>query len=932
MTPEQLRRAQEIFDAAVGLEPADRAAFLDGVSGGERELRAVVERLLAAHDSGDRTIADVIANAAREWTSSGDMPREVGPYRLLSELGRGGMGTVWLAERADDAYHAYVAIKLVRGGFADPELARRFRAERQVLADLVHPNIARLLDGGDAPDGTPYLVMEFIDGEPITTYARKHELGVRERLDLFLHVCDAVQHAHASLIVHRDIKPANILVGSDGVPRLVDFGIAKPLTESADETSAIERRLTPSYASPEQIRGERVTTATDVFSLGVLLYELLTGEHPFAGDAQTNAEVQRRVLEDEVRPPSSAVARRDPRAARALAGDIDVIVGRAMHKDPGQRYGSTDQLVADIRRHIAGTPILAVPPSVGYRLRKFVRRNRVAVAAAIVALLGASGFTAFHVARVTRERDVAEAEREKSERVATFMVDLFQWVDPEASRGDEVTARELLHAAAEQLDTALLDEPDVRATLLRNIADVYINIGLVDEARPLIEDVIATLRSAGAPPSLDLTRAYYLRARADGTTDHWRDLLAVADSAGPVALQYSLLAQGAVAGDMAEAGDVDEAIRIMLDVIERSRDHAPIYSDGLSEAEQQMGMLLSERTRWRDAEPFLQSALERRRGELGDDEPRTLRSMYDLAIVLWGLARYDEAAELMRERLVHARRIAGDNLNPVARTLWRLATYTRHLGNLDEAESLALEALEIFRTTAPSRLYQGLTLLELGEVLAEQGRLEEAETALRDALPIIDSVYGTDHQTSARMRGALAALLRDRGQLDESESLLREALAINERDTGSESFPFAGHSVMLARTLLRGDRVAESDSINEAALATLRALLPADHDLIAGALETRAEIELRHNDAAAAEADAREALRIRTVVMPDNRAALARSRNALGAALLASGRAREAEEVLTRAHRDLLDVRGPDHPATVFSARLLADARTASAM
>src|SRR5690606_2789205 len=178
----------------------------------------------------------------------------------------------------------YVAIKLVRGGFADPELARRFRAERQVLADLVHPNIARLLDGGDAPDGTPYLVMEFIDGEPITTYARKHELGVRERLDLFLHVCDAVQHAHASLIVHRDIKPANILVGSDGVPRLVDFGIAKPLTESADETSAIERRLTPSYASPEQIRGERVTTATDVFSLGVLLYELLTGEHPFAGD------------------------------------------------------------------------------------------------------------------------------------------------------------------------------------------------------------------------------------------------------------------------------------------------------------------------------------------------------------------------------------------------------------------------------------------------------------------------------------------------------------------------------------------------------------------------------------------------------------------------------------------------------------------------
>ncbi|HVS02414.1 MAG TPA: serine/threonine-protein kinase, partial [Thermoanaerobaculia bacterium] len=447
--PGRARRAYEIFAAALELKPAERGAFVDGACGGDPALRGEVDRLLAAAEDPPPDGAGALGDraphllAALEEELSAAPPagtgQRIGPYRLVEVLGRGGMGVVWLAERDDGAFSKRVALKIVPDWEASDDLPRRLRAERQILAGLEHPNIARLLDGGVTAEGVPYLVMEHVEGEPIDAYCEGRDLGVRDRLALVLAVCDAVAAAHRRLVVHRDLKPGNILVTAEGGVKLLDFGIAKLLDEGGDggPTRTGLHPLTPQFAAPEQLTGGPITTATDVWGLGALLYRLLAGRSPHAAQGTTTQAVMRAICEEDPRPPSRAA--RQPQLARHLAGDLDAIALRALRREPAERYASVEALADDLRRHLRGLPVAARPPSLAYRARKLARRRPGAVAAAALAL----GAIVVVVLGLLQQARLAERERLRAEAVTAFFTGVLRQADPDEARGGEITLRQL---------------------------------------------------------------------------------------------------------------------------------------------------------------------------------------------------------------------------------------------------------------------------------------------------------------------------------------------------------------------------------------------------------------------------------------------------------------------------------------------------------
>jgi len=514
---ERWRRVKELFAAALEVSPEEREALLARASAEDAPLASEAASLLRAHEDGGLFLEDVVAFESREIIAeeSGTswVGRRIGPYEIVRPLGRGGMGFVFLARRADSEYRGDVAIKLIRGALPSEEILRRFRAERQTLANLSHPSIARLLDGGRTDDGLPYLVLEHVDGEPIDAYCESRRLPIEETLRLFRLVCDAVEHAHRHLVVHRDLKPANIFVTPDGGVKLLDFGIAKLLPGAGQEETSIltrtsERVMTPEYASPEQIRGEPVTTASDVYALGVLLYRLLAGRHPYRFPDARPSEVERVICEQEPVKPSTAVTRQpdsggappegdrglppsravSERLRRRLRGDLDNIVLKALRKEPWRRYGSVDQLSEDIRRHLEGLPVRARQDTLGYRTGKFLRRNRLAVTAAavvVLALLAGLATTAWQARVAANHARRAEAERARADRrfnevrqLATAF--LFDFHDAIADLPGSTPARELVVARAlEYLDRLSRESPGDDPVLLRELAVAYQKIGNV---------------------------------------------------------------------------------------------------------------------------------------------------------------------------------------------------------------------------------------------------------------------------------------------------------------------------------------------------------------------------------------------------------------------------------------------------------------------
>jgi serine/threonine-protein kinase len=540
---------QEIFLAALPLEGPEREACLARECAGDEELAAEVRSLLASAPRGDDIDAKAgtwLGGAWDEATDADLIGQRVGPYRILRQLGAGGMAVVYLAERDDDQFSRQVALKVMRPDNSDgADLLRRFLVERQILARLNHPNIAHLFDGGVLPGGRPYFVMEFVDGLSLTEACRQADHTVRQRLELFLEVCEAVEYAHRNLVVHRDLKPSNILVTAEGRPRLLDFGIARVVAErEADQIDATRRqhlRLTPEYSSPEQIRMQAVSTATDVYSLGAVLYELLTGARVFDLAEATPGEMERIICEQD--PPRASDAASTAEAARQLRGDLDVILAKALQKDPARRYASVTELADDVRRHLQGQPVLARPDALSYRWGKFVGRHRLGVVAGVLLLLAilvGVGGTLWQATAAREqgrlaalERDRALAAATRAETVTRFMVRLFERADPNITAGDTLNVFDLLDDGRRRMAEELAEDPAAQAALLIAMGDAYTNLGdfavadtLLQRAQeltlalpdhdPLAEAQILTSRAllAGNVSEHELARTLHLKALA----------------------------------------------------------------------------------------------------------------------------------------------------------------------------------------------------------------------------------------------------------------------------------------------------------------------------------------------------------------------------------------------------------------------------------
>jgi serine/threonine protein kinase/tetratricopeptide (TPR) repeat protein len=549
MGSENWERLKVVFQAALELEPpAARSAYLDEACADDPGLRAQVEKLLASHDGGGEfleapAVVDLGVVEATERETAQPVGKRIGPYQITREIGHGGMGTVYLAVRADDQYKKQVAIKLVNRGMDTEIILRRFTMERQILANLEHPNIARLLEGGSTPDGLPYFVMEYIEGEPINEYCDARRFSTAERLELFREVCGALQYAHQNLVVHRDIKPSNILVTADGVPKLLDFGIAKLLSpgwsdDTGEATASMVRLMTPQYASPEQLRGLAITTASDVYSLGVVLYELLSGRHPYRLLSRRPEEVIEVILHEEPEKPSLAATqeREDAETRQAsnrppnpkfLRGDLDNIVLKALRKEPQRRYVSVQEFAEDIRRHLEGLPVTATPDTLSYRAGKFLQRHKAGVVAAtamVVTLFTATGITAWQARVARRERDNAEHRFNQVRKLAHSV--LFDYHDDIAMLpGSTPVRQKMVKDVLEYLDNLAAESTGNRglqaelATAYQKVGDVQgnpfmANLGNQDGALEsyrkafTIRESLAAQNSGDSPARFELARSY----------------------------------------------------------------------------------------------------------------------------------------------------------------------------------------------------------------------------------------------------------------------------------------------------------------------------------------------------------------------------------------------------------------------------------------
>ncbi|MEM6793063.1 MAG: serine/threonine-protein kinase [Acidobacteriota bacterium] len=694
------------------MSEAERVPFLDAIA--ERALRREVDAMLEAYLVASQFLEEV------PWPEAlgSEMNRvgtRISAYRLDEQIGEGGMGRVFKAFRDDGSFDKRVAIKILRLAPGDQAL-QRFRLERQVLARLEHANIASLLDGGTTEEGLPFLVMEYVDGEPIDVYCDRNRLDLRARLRLFLEVCEAVSHAHQALVVHRDLKPSNILVATDGTAKLLDFGIAKWLGPKAghleiEVTQTAGAPMTPAYASPEQVRGELVTTATDVYALGVVLYELLTGVRPHQPSSPTSGwrvgELCEAICERTPERPSQAVQKTYPQAdqpillpeeiarrrgsdrrrlEKALAGDLDTLVRKAMHRDAERRYGSVVQLADDIRRHLGSHPIAARPDTLSYRLDRFLRRRPLWAAGFVLILALLVGLT-FQTLEATRQRDLAEVERAKALEVNSFTLDIFGGTDPAQTRGSDTTLIEFLEVASDRIEDELENRPRVQAQMMDMIGSMFFRLGRYDEARPHLE------------------RAFELRQETQGTSQS--DL---ADS-------LDMLAELAATDDLPD-----------------------------------------------QAEPKYLQAIELRR-RLGKTAALA-RSLNNYGLFLAAQDRLDQAETRIAEALELAE--SDPSLDPahLAGLMSSLASLEHRRGEVAKALQLFDRALRINERHLESNHPKLLVdRHNLGQLLLEAGRLRDAEKMARSAAEVADQVFGEEHPTSRALALGYCRALRMRGRV-----------------------------------------------------------------------------------------------------------------------------------------------------------------------
>ena len=808
-----------IVARAGGLGPRERFAYIKSACANDSDA---YDRVLLAHNitraSGQRAESQ---NEESFWEID-RTGQELGSWRLRRRLGGGGMSDVYLAERIGDYTHL-VAVKLVRPGLVSRADHNRLRAERQILARLNHRNIARLLDGGTTADGIPYLVMEYVDGERIDLYCDRHRLSVTQRLSLFRGVCAAVHAAHQNLVVHRDLKPSNILVTHDRTLKLLDFGIAK-LIEVRDEahtmalTQADVRLFTPGHASPEQVKGELITTATDVYLLGVLLYELLSGRKPFEMRDVRLAEMERIICNQTPPLPSAALslhgaaaievpriesaaeARNSTpqRLRRELSGDLDNIVMKAMRKEPERRYTSADEMAADLRRFEVGQPVIARRDTWRYRSGKFAQRHSLVVAAStalVVLLAGVATAMTLQAHRLDQQRAIAEQEKRSSDETAKFLAGLFEVVDPTEAQGKEITAREILSRGALRIQQELKDAPVTQANLMETIGRVYLSLGMTAEARPQLESALAMREkllpgdhAAKASNLAALGKLEQAAGHLDTAAKHYRDALAMNErlhGAHDIAVAGSLEEMGQF---LKVQGDFRGAEKYLQDSLKLFTDLEGPQSTRVSSVMNELAQLKERRGDMAGAEDFYRRALAIDRAALGNDHPQVAYQANNLAMALLSRGAFEEARPLFEESTALLRRVMGDKHPDTLDALGNYGRYLQAVGELSAAEEVLRRVLKAdIEVRGAGHPFVGYDHVNLGNLLHLQEKYPEAEREFRDALKIYAVTLPPDHQYVASAQTSLARTLVELGRLDEASTAATRALTI-----WSDSLP-AGH-------------------------------------------------------------------------------------------------------------------------------------------
>jgi serine/threonine-protein kinase len=908
-------RIRELFSQAIDVPEERRADWLEAQCEGDEELRATVEQLLRADakaqdflERAPASIADAaVAAAARS------APKSFGVYRVLRSIGEGGMGEVWLAERGDGEFEQRVAIKRI--AYPTPGLLQRFRQERQILARLEHPYIARLIDGGIDADGVPYLAMEYVEGVPITDHARDRGLDIAARLRLFLCVCEAVQYAHQNLIVHRDLKPSNIFVAGDGAPKLLDFGIAKVLTatDAGDATQTVARLLTPDYAAPEQFTGGAITTATDVYALGVVLYELLAGARPWR--ASTGEAAMIATLRNDPPLPSAAIDRHAPDAAarrRLVRGDLDRIALTAMAKEPGRRYPSAEALAADVRRYLEGRPVTARGDSALYRLGKFARRNRFAVAAAAIAIAVCIAATIVSLRQAWR----ANQQAARAEVARQFLVDVFKQASPEENRGKPMTAHELLEKGERRLEGPLVTQPATRADLTGLIGGLYWNLGDYARAEPLMKEALSLTGERAVPDEVkarNLATAAWIAAERSSFDEAIRyagDALRFAKRAGSIAAPERSDARRALAQALTEKGDSARAeaqLRKLLadDVAEYGEESVAAAQDWAL-----LGHALDELSRYAESVDAFRKALALDRRLRGERSATIGQDLNDLGLALSHKGDYAAAEKVFAESLDIKTEIYGEAHRETLVARANLYMAQEKQGRYEEGlrgrQQLLDDQAKVLGDTHPDELARSHNMIGLDFIML--GRPVEAEEALRKSIALWRTVEAPDSDVDAAgPLGNLAFALRMQGRFADAETALREVIAIERKHYEPSSEWLNQDRGFLGDLLRLQHRYPEALRELREAIAAVGSAV-SDADPVLAKLEAQlSEAELDAGQPAQAHETAAGALTMARTALPPRNIGLGQPLFALARAKLALERADEAEPLL----REALAVRSP---------------------
>jgi eukaryotic-like serine/threonine-protein kinase len=831
MDSSRWQKVQSLFHEAAELPESEQSGFLEMRCRDDSALVSEVLTLLREDSRGgsmlDRDIAQV-AHQVFNDPSAEPLPfKSFGPYRIIKTLGEGGMGVVYLAERED--LGTQVAIKVLRDAWLSPARRARFAVEQRTLAQLNHPSIARLYDADTSTDGTPFFVMEYVEGIPLTEYCRRHQCPVAERLGLFRDVCEAVLYAHQHAVIHRDLKPSNILVKADGSVRLLDFGIAKQmenLGESVDQTMTGLRLMTPAYAAPEQIRGEQVGIQADVYSLGVVLYELLAGRLPFDLSNRTPAQAEKLLTERIAEKPSAAAGNAEAAAgvnenaaspSKNAWADLDVLCLTAMHKDVRQRYQSVEALIRDVDHYLQSEPLDARPDTWGYRLGKFTRRNWRTMSAAVAVLAVIIGLVIFYTVRVTRARNAALAQEARTLRIQRFMLNLFQGGDPSAGPADDLRVVTLVDRGVQEargLDT----EPAVQAELYETLGGIYQKLGKFEQADSLLQSALATRQSIFGADSVETAKSLLALGSLRDEQAQYEDSERLIRKALDIDKRHLPPNDPAVAKDMLALGNVlsdrgayDQAIAMLEETVRLYSAPGSAPTDA-ADSLHQLANAHFYAGHYEISTVLNQRVLEMYKQIYGDRHPRVADIYINLGAIRYDLGHYTEAEQYDRQALDIVQKWYGKDNPEAATDLTILARALVFQGRYDEASDLLQQSLAI-KERAFGKMHPSVasTLNELGNVASKTGKYDRAKQYFNRMADIYRAVYGEHHYLVATALSNLGSVYLAEHDWANAEKIFRQVIPLYTETQSATHINTGIARTKLGRALLREHRYAEAE-------------------------------------------------------------------------------------------------------------------------